>query len=247
MREIPAAATGTLSSTYDLNGREVERQDALGARWTTQHPHHGLNRMNAGIHVVTAADRRIVHPDQRAESALDILRQRRVAEQPSVVKALDQSQGAQSARAVALRTLDHVRIGRHLVIHQKAPLLLGGLLRCGIDLQTPRDIHSHRLGHEDVDSCIHGRLDMLGKETRRGFQRHRFHAAVDQPAVSRQPAETPRTVDAQRVACGVRHGLEVIGHGVHFVAAVFAKQVGDPRPASATADDTQLDLARGLG
>ena len=62
----------------------------------------------------------------------------------------------------------------------------------------------------------------------------------------RQAGEAALLLDAQAIAGLLRRGIEIIRHGVDFVAAVFLEEIGQPRPAPAATDQAELDLAREL-
>ena len=72
---------------------------------------------------------------------------------------------------------------------------------------------------------------------------HGLDAAVQQPLIAGQAGEAAGFVDAQLLTGLLGLVVEVVGDGMNHVAAVLLKQIGQPRPASAAADQPQLDLA----
>ena len=58
-----------------------------------------------------------------------------------------------------------------------------------------------------------------------------------------RPENRRALVDAQPFAGLLGRLVEVIGHGMEFVAAVPPEQLGQPRSAAAAADQAELDLA----
>lgn len=94
-----------------------------------------------------------------------------------------------------------------------------------------------------MEARVDRRLDVLREEVRRSLQRDCFDAAIYQLAITRQAGKAARLVDTQRITCGIRHLLEIVGHGVHLVAAVLLKEAGDPLTAATTADHAQFYLA----
>ena len=70
-----------------------------------------------------------------------------------------------------------------------AQVLLLGQLAGGNDLADARAVHGHRLLHEDVLACLHGRLDVEGAETRRSGQDGIVHAFDRQGLLVGVPAK----------------------------------------------------------
>ena len=216
------------------------RDPDCGDRCLVEHPHHGLDGVDAGVDVVGAADRHVVDPDQVTQAALDVLRQGWVSKQPTVVEALDDTEVPQRPFPISFGTFKDMWVGRHLVIDQKTLFLLGGLLGGSLDLQAAGDIDGDGLGHIDVQARVHGRLDMLGKEARRGLECDGFDATFDQLAVTGQTGKPSRLVHAECITRGIGDLLEVIGHGVDVITTMFLEEPGDPLPAATTADQRRV-------
>ena len=97
---------------------------------------------------------------------------------------------------------------------------------------------------------MYARLDggggHLGEEAGGHLQGHGFHAAFQHFLVARQAGETSPVGHAQGIAALIRGFLEVVGHGVHLIAAVLFEQPGDPASAAAATDHSQFDFAFGV-
>ena len=90
---------------------------------------------------------------------------------------------------------------------------------------------------------LHRGTGVLGEEIRRGLQRDRFHAALDEFLIPRQGREPTGLVHPQFIAALVGDFLEIIRHGMQLIAAMLLEKPGDPGTATAIADNAQFDLS----
>ncbi len=209
-------------------------------------PQAGVDRVNARIDVVAAAERLVVDPDEVPEPRLRGRAFRRVAESAGQVAGRDHADAVDGARVRPRHGLAVVRVRGNLVVDHEAALVRGRSRAQGLDLERPRHIDRHGLRHVDVQPRLHGRAGVLGEAVRRRLERDRVDAARNDALVARKPREAPRLVDLARVAAGVGDFLEVVRDRVKLIAAVLREEVRDPAPAPAAADDAELDARIGL-
>ena len=130
-----------------------------------------------------------------------------------------------------------MRIGGELVIDEKTALLPRRAFARRLDLQRTGHIGRDRFGHINVQASLNGRSDVGRDKIRWRLDDDGLHAALDQTLVTRERREAARGIDAEFVAAFVRDLLKIIRDRPHLITAMRLEKLGDPRTASAIADD----------